>query len=157
MVNGVYFWWRSQPSDLSPIAEWVGYMPELEASQRNNPFNFLQSADSSDKRYVVWDNSGSTPVSLLARAALACKSKAWTLATYPPGAGQPTYDRPIQMPDRLYLGELNQRQQDCVRRNLPKGYALAHLMKPVVANRIGWRPHDLQLMPQTAARKTQAD
>ncbi|WP_157190085.1 hypothetical protein [Novosphingobium sp. Rr 2-17] len=157
MVNAGYFWWSSRFSDQSSFAQWVIYMPELEASQRLHPTNFLATSDSHDARYNVWDNGGSTPVHLLVRAALICKAKGWTLATYPFGTANPTSDQPVQMPDRLYLVELDKPQRACLRRSLPKGYALAQLKKPVVATGIGWGSDDLQLMPQSAARKAQAD
>jgi hypothetical protein len=54
-------------------------------------------------------------------------------------------NHPVKMPERLFIHSLSGRQQSCLRTELPKGYQLARLSRPVKPTHVGWRKGDLPL------------
>jgi len=138
-----YILWLRFRSASEMQAGWVAYMPDLEAKQRRNPSNFLESSHSHDpdypSLYMYGENEG---FSLFSKIAHDCDVREYTINHY---AG-PTPESPIlQMPDRLFLGTLDARKAKCVRSALPKGYVLAKLADKVVPRRTGWAKDDLKV------------
>ncbi|MES2302815.1 MAG: hypothetical protein V4521_12225 [Pseudomonadota bacterium] len=140
--NVAYFWWRLETREHEMVAIWVAYMPDLEASQRRDPTNFLNSSHSHDPRYPVTNDFENGH--LLMRTAYLCKVQESYISEYVSLTGDPVVG-PTQMPDRLYLPELSASQQNCMKSHLPMGYQLAQLQAPTLPKSIGWGENDLKL------------
>ena len=125
-------------------AEWVAYMPALEAKQRRSPQNFLNTSESHDADYpslYIYDGGQAYP--LFSKIAYDCKIREYTINHY---LGPTKTTTVVDMPDRLFLGKLSGTMTSCLRNTLPRGYVLARLQGQVFPQRTDWGENDLHIV-----------
>lgn len=138
-----YVAWRSFGRGDDIRAEWVAYMPALEAKQYAIPWNLIEAADGGDPDYpprYVEDDGEDVP--LIVKIAHHCGISEFAISHYP---GDTPRNPIVQMPDRLFIGRLDARMAECVRRSLPRGYVLARLDRARSPWRVGWGKGELPL------------
>lgn len=109
------------------LRAWTVYMPDVEQSQKFNPYNLLFSPEGWDKRIPVSsviDPFSPTKPSMF-RSLLGCHPSA---IVFEQSNGMP------QMPIRYYLYGNDARVATCARHALPLGYRLDEGERPPVEN-----------------------
>jgi hypothetical protein len=135
--------WLSFGTTDEMKAVWVAYMPALDEKQRQNPYNALSTSESRDPEYpslYLYENGQAYP--LFVKLAYDCKIQEYQIRHH---VGPTKDNKAVDMPDRLFLGNLSSEKVACLRISLPKGYILARLESEIVPRRIGWGDNDLHV------------
>jgi hypothetical protein len=136
IANAMFFLFYSNDRNPNFTANWIAFMPELEASQLKDPINLLRDSHGADPRYPELYGWETGPVYLkFSEWAAECDVRGYLVDHY---VGPQKEGFPYQMPDRFYTTALNSKQVDCLRRSIPKGYVLAQLKRPMSPSQIGW-------------------
>ncbi|WP_395330094.1 hypothetical protein WBP06_16950 [Novosphingobium sp. BL-8H] len=140
-ADGLYLFTPRDTADQEINADWVAFMPELEAKQRKAKINFLRSSHSYDPEYPpLTISENGQGFALFSRIAAKCEVTAYSIRSYETPSGQ-LYD----MPDRFFMSGITNASAQCLQSALPRGYKLARLAHSVRPSRIGWGEDELPL------------